>query len=307
MGEFDLIRRCFSFHAGAAPGVLRSVGDDCAVLEAGPLAVSTDTLVAGVHFPPEAPAEWIAERAVRVCTSDLAAMAAEPLAATLALSLTPEAFEQGWAERFAGGLRPALERAGLRLVGGDTTRGSVSITLTVMGRCEKPVSRDGARPGHRIGVTGALGGARAALVRPDLSRSREHPFNRRYWQPPFRLEFARRLAGRVSAMLDISDGLLADLGHILAASRVGATLDGSKIPMQDNLPASQALEWALTGGDDYELCFTCPPAQMADIEALACELDVPVTWIGDIVAGQGLHVTGFDLASMDIKGFEHFG
>ncbi len=309
MGEFDLIRRYFSFHEEPSEGVEFSVGDDCAALSpvSCPLLLSTDTLVEGTHFPADAPADWIAERAVRVTASDLAAMGARPVAATLGLTLPRERATDPWLRPFSEGLRRGLELHGLRLIGGDTTRGPLVLTLTVMGTAAKPLRRHGARPGQRIGVTGDLGGARAALAHPDLTRSRTDTVLRRYWQPGNRIAAGQVLAEHAASAIDVSDGLLADLGHILQASGVGARLDSSAVPVCPGLPEREGLAWALTGGDDYELCFTCEPEACGAIEEALKRLQVPVSWIGRVIGPAGLFLDDECVSGELKKGYDHFG
>lgn len=325
LGEFELIGRYFAdivptrsvAHDTARQGIALGVGDDCALLQLASgqqLAVSADTLVAGVHFPAEADPALVARRALRVNLSDLAAMGAEPLAFTLALTLP--AADEAWLAAFAAGLRADAEHFGIGLAGGDTTRGNqLVITIQVMGTVPigQALTRAGARPGDRVLVSGRLGDAAAALAAlgkpgPDLSvceRRRLH----RYWLPEPRLSLGVALRGVASAAIDISDGLAADLGHILARSKVGAELEPSRLPVirDDDCSAGQALDRALHGGDDYELCFTVTPGRLTAVSALTRQLAIPVTDIGVVTAEAGLRVRTSDgVGPLAARGFCHF-
>ncbi len=302
--EFTLIYRYFSA-LGRGEAVDLSVGDDCAILrlEQGErLATSVDTMVEGVHFPADTFPEDVGFRAVSVAASDLAAMGARPLGMTVALTL-PEVDEL-WLNSFSQGLAQAVSEYDLPLVGGDTTRGPLTIAVQVLGALpfERAMLRDGARPGDRVFVSGTLGDAAAALAflqgdwrpEPDAAEHLLQRFNR----PRARLPLGRELLGKASAAIDISDGLLADAGHIAAASGVGIRLDLPTLPLSPFLAShpdrDQVLRWALAGGDDYELCFCLPPAEQAPA---GC------THIGEVVEGEGVH-TGLDI---DIEpGYQHF-
>lgn len=317
MGEFELIRRYFAAAACAQPpeGVVCGIGDDCALLELPPdeqLAVSTDTLVAGVHFPADSDPFLLGQRALAACASDLAAMGAQPVAFTLALTL-PEA-APAWLEAFARGLDHKARACGLALVGGDTTRGPLCLTLTVLGRVPRgqALRRGGARPGELLCVGGELGDAAGALQL--LSGQRKaaaavaEPLLARYWSPQPQLGLGLALRGRASAALDISDGLLADCGHIAKASRVALFVEQECLPLSASLCAlldrEQALGCALCGGDDYVLAFTLPESELAELQA-----QWPVRVIGRVEAGEGVHLldaTGREIVS-EHRGYEHFG
>lgn len=302
--EFLLIARYFS-SLGRGAAVDLSVGDDCAVLRLQPgerLATSTDTLVVGVHFPADAFPEDIGFRAVAVAVSDLAAMGARPIGMTLALTL-PEA-DDFWLNAFSNGLAAAVAAFDIPLVGGDTTRGPLTITVQVMGALppDSMLVRSGARAGDSLCVSGTLGDAAAALafLRDEWQPEAEQAefLLGRFYRPQARLELGAALLGTASSAIDISDGLLADAGHIAAASGVGLSIDPALLPLSKALqchPSSeQALLWALAGGDDYELCFT-----------LAAEHPVPpgCTRIGEVRPGSGVDC-GMDV---DIApGYRHF-
>lgn len=273
--EFDLIHRYFS-HLGAGDGVDLSVGDDCALLRLDPgerLATSVDTMVEGVHFPQDTFPEDIAYRAVAAAASDLAAMGAKPLGMTLALTLP--AVDELFLHSFSQGMAQAVAQFGLPLVGGDTTRGSLVVTVQVLGALplDAALTRTGARQGDIVYVSGTLGDAAAALAvlegqwRPDPEHAEY--LLQRFHRPTPRLALGQTLLGSASAAIDISDGLLADAGHVAAASGARLVLEPHRLPLSAALLTHPDPEWrlrcALAGGDDYELCFTladgaAPPA-----------------------------------------------
>ncbi|GAA5524879.1 thiamine-monophosphate kinase [Microbulbifer aestuariivivens] len=289
-GEFDIIREYFAA-APAAEGVVLGIGDDCALLQppAGALlATSVDTLVAGRHFPEQADAAKVASRALRVNLSDLAAMGAEPLWFTLALTL-PSA-DRKWLQGFSRGLLETAREYGIALVGGDTTAGPLSITIQVTGHTTKPLRRDGARAGDSVYVSGPLGAASAALplvlrkrkVDAELQQAAEAAF---YWPEP-QLTLCRAIAPLATAAIDISDGLLADLGHICRASGVCAEVDVDALPvaaLARELAGESARELAATGGDDYQLCFCVAEADVPALE----QLHSGATCIGRLVDAAG--------------------
>lgn len=310
LGEFDLIRRYFT-SLGVAEGVALGVGDDGAVLDIPPghqLVSVVDTLVAGVHFPEDTTPFDIGYRALAVNLSDLAAMGAEPRWFTLALTLPK--VDETWLAGFAAGLRNLADRFGLALVGGDTTRGPLTITVQAEGLVPsgQALKRSGARPGDGIYVTGTLGDAAAglALHQGSLQADDAADFLRgRFFRPEPRVQTGLALRGLATACIDVSDGLLQDLGHVLAASGVGARLDLACLPLSpalQTLPRKEVLEWTLSGGDDYELCFTLPAGvQMADIAVVA-------TCIGYIRDEPTLVASGLDEDQLMImrRGWRHF-
>lgn len=302
--EFSLIYRYFS-HLGGGEAVDLSVGDDCAILrlqDGERLATSVDTMVSGVHFPEDSFPEDIGYRAVAAAASDLAAMGARPLAMTVALTL-PEA-DEFWLHTFSQGLAAAVSQYHLPLVGGDTTSGPLAICVQVMGALPtgQALLRSGARVGDAVYVSGTLGDAAAALafLRGDWQPSPDHAefLLNRFNRPRARLELGQQLLGRASAAIDISDGLLADVGHVAAASGVKIHIEPDLLPISPALDShesrEQVLQWALTGGDDYELCFCLPAADKAAVTA---------TRIGWVAAGAGVDC-GLEI---DIpSGYQHF-
>jgi len=292
MTEFTLIDRIRRRVHAARPDIVLGIGDDAALLRVPPgqlLVVTMDTLNAGVHFPGgTAPAD-IGWKALAVNLSDLAAMGATPAWCTLSLSL-PDA-DATWLDGFLDGF---LEIAGLHdvaLVGGDTTRGPLAIGVTAHGFIEegRALRRDGARVGDDVWVSGTLGDAAAGLVFRDDAALRA-----RLDRPTPRIALGRALSGLASAAIDVSDGLLADLGHVCAASGVGATVDIAALPASAALRGACAADdearrcFQATGGDDYELCFAVPPDRAASVLAVSREAAVPVTRVGTIEAGDAV-------------------
>ncbi|KHO63498.1 thiamine-phosphate kinase [Pseudomonas flexibilis] len=318
MGEFELIRRFFATApcAQGGEGVALGIGDDCALLELPPgeqLAVSTDTLVAGSHFPLQHDPFLLGQRALAVSTSDLAAMGATPIGFTLALTL-PDA-DETWLRRFADGLQRMAAQCRMTLLGGDTTRGPLTLGMTVFGRVPKglALTRAGARPGDLLCVGGSLGDGAGALPlvlgeRPADGEAAEYLLAR-YWQPQPQLALGQALRGRATAALDISDGLLADCGHIAQASGVALCIERARLPLSaalhERLPADEALRCALSGGDDYRLAFTLPASERAALQTEFPEMAV----IGRVEAGEGVHLydeQGRELA-LAARGYQHFG
>ncbi|NOT17192.1 MAG: thiamine-phosphate kinase [Sulfuriferula sp.] len=314
--EFNLIQQYFS---RPTPDVVLGVGDDCALLQPNThtqLAVSTDTLVAGVHFFPDADPDLLGWKSLAVNLSDLAAMGATPRWCTLAISL-PEVNED-WLASYAAGLYRCADAYQIRLVGGDTTRGALSLTLTVIG--EVPVNqalrRDGAQVGDVIWVSGTLGDAAFALAamqgRLQLNEVDMAALAQRLHAPTPRVALGIALRQIAHSAVDISDGLLADLGHILQRSQVGACLHYTALPSSEivaDLVAHPDYDrCVLAGGDDYELCFTAPAVQTATILALADTLNIRLTSIGAIVADGGLQCVDADgqLMSFNLAGYDHF-
>jgi thiamine-monophosphate kinase len=317
LGEFELIRRFFAAAACArrGPGIALGIGDDCALLSPGPgeqLAVSTDTLVEGVHFPHSAPPAALGQRALAVAASDLAAMGATPLGFTLALTL-PQV-DAHWLEAFAQGLDTMAQACDLRLVGGDTTRGPLSLTLTVFGTVPAGtgLTRRGARAGDVLCVGGTLGEAAGALPLVLGERSAPAavagPLLARYWSPRPQFALGLALRGLASAALDISDGLLADCGHIAEASGVGLRIEQSRVPLSDAVQGlaggPAALQAALCGGDDYVLAFTLPAALEPQLRQAGHTFHV----IGQVVAGNGVQLLddhGQTITPRQ-RGYQHF-
>jgi thiamine-monophosphate kinase len=272
--EFDLIRRHFT--RPAAQAVL-GIGDDCALLKVAAdceLAISTDMLVSGVHFFADARADWLGHKALAVNLSDLAAMGATPRWAMLALALP--AGDEDWLTQFSSGFFALAQQYGVELVGGDTTRGPLNICITVGGEVPpgRALRRDAAKRGDDIWVTGTLGDAALALAlltgEADIAEEDAAQLLQRLHRPTPRIEAGLALREHAHAAIDVSDGLAADLGHILESSHCGASIHLQQIPLSPQFTrnvaksrAKLAAQWKLGGGDDYELCFTAPDALCA--------------------------------------------
>ncbi|MFG0594369.1 thiamine-phosphate kinase [Delftia sp. WSY_9] len=318
MGEFDLIRRFFQRPVRRAA---LGVGDDCALLAPAPgmqLAVSSDMLVEGRHFFADVDPRLLGHKSLAVNLSDLAACGARPLAFTLALSL-PRA-DAAWTEAFAAGLLALADAHGCELVGGDTTQGPLNICITVFGEVPpgQALLRSGARAGDDIWVSGSLGDARLALEallgHTPLPPGTLAAARQRLEAPTPRVALGQALRGIASSALDVSDGLLGDLGHILEQSRVGASLDTRLItPLLDagrHTPLAIDLlhQCTLSGGDDYELCFTAPADRRDAVQAAGRDSATRVTRIGCIEEQPGLRLIGPDGAAMAPRwtSFDHF-
>ena len=321
ISEFSLIDRYFTGRSRHRPDVVLGIGDDCALLIPPPgqqLAVTLDTLIADIHFFANADPEGIGHKALAVNLSDLAAMGAVPAWATLALTL-PKA-DEDWLAQFCRGLFALAEDCGVHLVGGDTTHGPTTvITIQAMGFVPPGLAlrRDGAKPGDGIYVTGTPGDAGLALavafgqaiVAPEYMADVQMRLER----PEPRMTQGLALREFASAAIDVSDGLAQDLGHILERSGVGARLAVDRLPLSPALLASlerdAALRMALTGGDDYELCFTVPPKQATRLERLAVARDCRCTRIGVIEAESGLRLVRADGSTFPLErlGYNHFG
>lgn len=318
LSEFDLIKHYFKRDR---PGrALLGIGDDCALMAPAPgmlSAVSMDMLVEGRHFFAGADARLLGHKCLAVNLSDLAAMGARPRAFTLALALP--AAERDWLAGFAEGLFALADEHDCELIGGDTTKGPLTICITIFGELApgEALRRDAARAGDDIWISGTLGDARLALAgyREELALAAAHlelaaP---RMHAPTPRVALGRALAERrlAHAAIDISDGLFGDLQHILDASDVGATLDVDALPAGPALAAQpRALRRRFTaaGGDDYELCFTAPPARRAEVLAAAAQARTHVTRVGAIEAAPGLRLVDADgqPLALALQGFDHF-
>jgi thiamine-monophosphate kinase len=331
MGEFDLIRRCFAQPAQALlpdSQVRLGIGDDCALLQPSPgkvLAVSTDMLVAGRHFFPDVAPHALGHKALAVNLSDLAAMGARPLGFTLALAL-PQA-DEAWLGELSAGLLALAQAHHCPLVGGDTTRGPLNLCITVFGEVSAGAAlrRDAAQPGDDLWVSGQPGEARLALeglwdrdwARASLTGPHGTQLRARLERPEPRLALGQTLAhlslstGRTLAALDLSDGLAGDLGHILHASGVGATLHESALPLSDALralPTPYALDCVLHGGDDYELLWCAPPSLRDAVRAAAQDSGTAAHRIGQIHREPGLFLqaSGGQRQPLAARGFDHF-
>ncbi|AEB86710.1 thiamine-phosphate kinase [Alicycliphilus denitrificans] len=326
MGEFDLIARYFTRPVRPGGGVALGVGDDCALLAPAPgmqLAVSCDMLVEGRHFFADVDPAHLGHKALAVNLSDLAACGARPLAFTLALALPR--VDELWLQAFAGGLLRLADEHGCALVGGDTTAGPLNICITVFGEVPagQALLRSGARAGDDIWVSGTLGDARLALEalqgRVQVPAGMLAAARARLETPTPRVALGLQLRGIATSALDVSDGLLGDLGHILRASGVGAEIDVDEV---SKLIAASALstgdrghfdtellrQCTLAGGDDYELAFTAPPARREAVARAAAAAATPVARIGRIRAEPGLRLV--DAQGRALAGryasFDHF-
>jgi len=323
--EFDIIARHFQ-QAGLAAdpaahkGVVLGIGDDCALItvpRGQQLALSMDVLVEGVHFPPNAPADLVAQRALAVNLSDLAAMGAVPHCFMLGLTLP--AVDEPWLGAFARGLRESAQRYGCPLVGGNLARGPLQIAIQVQGLVPtgEALLRSKARPGHDVYVSGEPGRAGLALELlqgqcPGLDSMQRQELMDAYYRPEPRLALGQALRKRVGAMQDVSDGLLIDLSRLAAASKVKISVDIAAMPLAcvltRNRDSSEVFRLAMTAGDDYELIFTAAPGKRKAIAAAARKTGVRVSRIGQVSKGEGVEVldlSGRALA-FDVAGFEHF-
>jgi thiamine-monophosphate kinase len=321
LSEFDLIKEYFQRPHYPARATL-GIGDDCALLTPAPgmqTAISSDMLVEGRHFFAGEDAQRLGHKSLAVNLSDLAAMGARPVGFTLALAL-PSA-EPDWLAGYARGLFALADAFNIELIGGDTTKGPLTICITVFGelRPGRALRRDAARAGDDIWISGTLGDARLALAgyRLELAQPLDaaslQAASVRMHTPVPRVELGMLLAeqGLARAAIDISDGLVGDLGHILQRSQVGATLDVDALPAGAVLATrATALRRAYTaaGGDDYELCFTAPASARAAILAAAASVATPVTRVGSIDAQAGLRLVDAAGAALDLQlaGFDHF-
>ena len=308
----DLIRQ----RVKSRSDVVLGIGDDAALLSVPQdqlLVVSTDTLNSGIHFPEDTSSEDIGYKSLAVNLSDLAAMGATPAWASLAISLPNN--DSDWLEKFLDGFFELADEHGVQLIGGDTTQGPLSITITVHGFVpkEQALRRDAAKPGDEIWVTGSIGDAAGGLAQWRAQGLQSAKLRYRLDRPTPRIPVGIALRGIANAAIDISDGLVADLSHILHASKVGAEIEVCRVPMSkpllDHFPDDQTrYRLQLSGGDDYELCFTAPAHQSLAIEQALAECDVVGTVIGHIVSGSELECfdENGELFELEKKGFEHF-
>jgi thiamine-monophosphate kinase len=315
MSEFDLIARYFT-RSSRRSDVLLGVGDDAAVLQVPPnrrLVAAVDTIVEGVHFPIGTDAAAVGHRALAVNLSDMAAMGAEPAWITLSLSLPTN--DAPWLDGFSTGLFALADRFNVALVGGDTVRGPLSITIQVMGLVETDrwLTRAGAKPGNAIFISGAPGEAAAglAVLQRSLAKSpaSERLENRFLWPEP-RVQLGRAIRTFASAAIDVSDGMLADLTHICTMSGCGAQIDLESIPKSPSMlalfDANECERLTLGGGDDYELLFTVPDERMRDVES-AIAAGVHCTPIGRMVVGSGVACyRAGQVVQFATRGYDHF-
>lgn len=316
--EFQIIEKYFSTIGPNRKDVALGIGDDCALVQPAKgkqIAISCDTLVEGVHFFADMPPKALGYKSLAVNLSDLAAMGAEPAWMTLAISM-PEV-DESWLAPFCEGLAEAADYYGVSLIGGDTTKGHKSFTITIHGQVQQgmALTRAGAKIGDWIYVTGTLGDSALGLdilrnvvtVEPEC---REFLINRHY-NPTPRVLAGQALRGHASSAIDLSDGLISDLGHILKASKLGAVIEADSIPLSKSMLASvsleQALGYALTGGEDYELLFTVPESERGAIDTALLHAGVKFIKIGQLCAGNSIKFTLHGKPfTPEYKGFTHF-
>ncbi|OCA56394.1 thiamine-phosphate kinase [Photorhabdus namnaonensis] len=319
-GEFDLIARYFDRQEINRRDVNLGIGDDCALMtlaDKQQLAVSTDTLVSGVHFLPDISPEDLAYKSLAVNLSDLAAVGADP--AWLSLALTLPEVDEYWLSSFSDSLFEQLRYYGMQLIGGDTTRGPMSLTLTIHGLVPagRALRRAGAKNGDWIYVSGSLGDSAAGLAllqnRLQISDPISHNWLvQRHLRPQPRILQGQALRGLATSAIDLSDGLISDLGHILKASRCGARINLDAIPYSDAMKQyvepQQALMWALSGGEDYELCFTIPERNRGALEIALAHTGAGFSCVGQIMAeSEGVrYYSNNKEIKLDLKGFNHF-
>ncbi|HEX3951676.1 MAG TPA: thiamine-phosphate kinase [Steroidobacteraceae bacterium] len=318
LGEFELIRRFFLKPCRPGSGVILGIGDDAALLDlpaGSDLVVSVDTIVAGRHFLQDADARTIGHRALAVNLSDMAAMGATPAWSTLALTM-PSA-DSGWLEKFAAGFFALAEAYAVELVGGDTTRGPLAISVQLLGHAPHATSlrRSGAKAGDLLAVSGTLGDAAAGLAflkQPAAVRSGAvDTVVRRFEYPTPRVQLGIAARGIASAAMDLSDGLAGDLAKLADASGLAAHASVDRLPLSDAIrevvDLSEARDLALAGGDDYELLLAVPPHRFADLAAAADQLNLTLTAIGELRAGAGVNwsLNGEDFVP-GVLGYDHF-
>ncbi len=320
LSEFELIERYFT---RKYPGIILGAGDDAALVQPGTgmeLAISTDMLVSGRHFFADADPQKLGYKAMAINLSDMAAMGATPRWVVLSLALPDSivAAHKQWLQAFADGFYELAQAHQVALVGGDTTGGPLNICATILGEVprSKALRRSGARPGDDIWVSGEIGNAALALAH-EQGRLILEPGERAHCMaalqlPVPRVMLGQRLIGLAHSAIDISDGLLADLGHVLECSNVGGVICTNEIhcssAMKRYLSQQVGFEYLLAGGDDYEICFTAPESGRAMMQILSEELEIPLARIGKIVKGKGLLVLDGDgrTVNMETRGYDHF-
>ncbi len=319
LGEFNLIEKYFSGRQKQRKDVDLAPGDDCAIVCVPGdmrIAVSTDTLVAGTHFLADADPAWVAHKALASNLSDLAAMGATPAWVSLALTLPEQ--DETWIKPFCTSFFELANDFDIQLIGGDTTKGPLSITLTVQGLLpkDKALCRDGARSGELIFVTGELGDSIAGLEVILGHEASSKPFSqqlkKRHYLATPRILAGQALLDIASSCIDISDGLISDLQHILKCSNVGATLNVNALPFSDELLAfccdeEQAQKLALMSGEEYELCFTVPTQNKDRLERVLADIGVKVTCIGQTHSESGLNLSkNGKKVDWQLYGYDHF-
>lgn len=319
MNEFELIKNFFATQLEHRKDVRVGIGDDAAVIQipAGQeLAVTTDTLVENIHFPKSTPAYDVGYKALAVNLSDLAAMGAQPGWITLSITLPND--DENWIQEFCAGFFTLANRFQVQLIGGDLSKGPLSITVQALGLLphHQGLLRSSAKPGDLIYITGTLGDAGLALETLQGKVKLQHDYQKmilqRLYQPEPRLATGAALLGLAHAAIDISDGLAADLNHILESSQVGANIYVDHLPMSDalthSLSQNHALRLALTAGDDYELCFTIPANKKSAIEAKLATIPCRYTQIGEIIQQPKLNLLYHDGKKYvgTTEGYQHF-
>lgn len=310
-GEFGMIARHFRPLAG--PGAL-DLGDDAAVFDPPPgmqMVAAADAIVAGVHFLTDDPPDLVGRKLLRVNLSDLAAMGATPFGYLMTVSL-PRAIPEAWLAGFVAGLAADQSEFGLHLLGGDTTHtpGPISLSLTILGTVEpgRELRRAGAVVGDGLWVSGTIGdGALGLLAAQGRLADPGGVLAGRYRLPQPRVALGRRLAGVAHAVMDISDGLVQDAGHLCRAGSVGAMIEAALVPASEAAAGPEWLATRLTGGDDYELLMAVPDRHAAELAAIGRDVGVPVTRIGRIVVGERVVVTSNGAELLMPSGWDHFG
>lgn len=317
--EFNLIEKYFVGRQTQRTDVLLAAGDDCALVEAptgSSIAISTDTLVSGTHFLPDANPAWVAHKALASNISDLAAMGATP--AWVSFALTMPFVDEAWLAPFCDSFFELADQYGIQLIGGDTTKGPLSLTLTVQGFVPKgqALKREGAKVGDEIYVTGSIGDSKAGLDVILNQAQADRPWakileQRHYLSSP-RVCVGEALRGIASAAIDISDGVISDLGHILKRSHVGANVEVEHLPISSQLVEfvagrDRALQYALTSGEEYELCFTVPEEKREALSHALKDIDCSVTCIGQINSNGNLTFTrNGQIITWQLNGYDHF-
>lgn len=313
MSEFSLIDKYFSQLGESRKDVIIGVGDDAAVVKGGDgeLCLCVDTLVRGVHFPDNTSAEDVAYKSLAVNLSDMAAMGAQAKWVTIALTLT-DLENESWIKAFALGIHELANQFHVQIIGGDTTRGEqLVVTVQVIGNVNNAITRCDAKPGDAVYVTGTIGDAGIGLQRANSSGNEDY-FVNRLNRPKPRLIESQLLKPFMNSAIDISDGLLADLNHILENSRVGTTLDLSKVPfhplIKNNLSNTQDCIPLVTAGDDYELCFSVSSSNCEKVEDIARQNNFLITRIATIESIPGLRIVDEHQREVFItrKGYDHF-
>ncbi len=314
MSEFQLIEWIRQQLGSADESLILGIGDDAAILEipsGRQLVVTTDTLNLGVHFSNDIEPSDLGHKSLAVNLSDLAAMGASPRWVLLSISLPEE--NRLWAEKFVRGFLDLAVQSAVSLVGGDTSTGSLSVTVTAMGLIDSghALTRAGARPGDLIVVSGCLGDAAYALSLLQKGLSPEPGRLEHFYRPVPRIALGTSLVGKATSCIDISDGLLADLGHLATESGCCAEIEIARLPQNARLDACDERnqwEFQLAGGEDYELCFTIPSEKEGDIESLGQELGLQLTVLGHMEEGTGVKCLEPDgtLFEPEHSGYEHF-